>query len=112
MREFKTSEDFLERVWEVLSEEADRPRLTWWLSFADGERPAGQQFLGVILVDQCPGLGTALSWISIAGVNPGGEVRGIAIDPNDVPVEHREAFAKLPRLTLLSRADIEAVGIV
>lgn len=24
---------------------------TWWLSFCDTEKPAGQQFLGVVIVD-------------------------------------------------------------
>lgn len=47
----------------------------WWLSFADPERPAGAQFLGVAIVDAEDFIGAVLS-ARFGGYNPGGEVAG------------------------------------
>lgn len=47
----------------------------WWLSFADGKRPVGQQFLGVVLV-RAPEFTLAVMATHRLGVNPGGEVCG------------------------------------
>jgi hypothetical protein len=50
----------------------------WWLSFADGARPAGEQFLGAAIV---PGedIIAAVQAAHAAGCNPGGEVCGLPI---------------------------------
>lgn len=55
----------------------------WWLSFADGDRPAGQQFLGVAVV-RAPGFGLAVMRAHELKINPGGEVSGQLI-PAGVP---------------------------
>ena len=111
-RTMQTVEQFVDRVKEVLREEADRPRLTWWLSFADATRPKGQQFLGTILVDPCPGLATARMQMILHGVpSPGGEIQGVGLSPSDVPPDQVAALARLPRLTLLSKADLRLAGI-
>ena len=47
---------------------------TWWLSFADGTLPTGQQFLGACIVDATD-LASAVSISHRVGVNPGGEVK-------------------------------------
>ena len=95
---------------------------TYWLSFCDGNLPQGQQFLGAVVVDvdraaadealaarpamgdpvEGPWLVAAIRAAWQAGVNPGGEVASVRIDGNP-------QAALYPRLTLLSRSDIEAL---
>jgi hypothetical protein len=79
--------------------------MTWWLSFAS---KAGH--LGIVLVD-ADDVQTALLRAKHAGVNPGGEVAAYVLPPREhVPPELRADADKtynLPRLTLLSRADLE-----
>ncbi len=54
----------------------------WWLSFCDGSRPKGSQFLGVAIIpgvatdDPFGGIGAATATAHILGCNPGGEVSG------------------------------------
>lgn len=96
---------------------------TYWLSFTDSDRPKGRQFLGVLVVDvteadaaealalrptmhdqnEGPWIAAALRAAWKAGVNPGGEASSVRID--DEPAY----AARYPRLTLLSRADIDAL---
>jgi len=103
---------FTDLVRMAVEEERSQPLLTWWLSFADHTRPQSEQFLGVILIDDCPGLVTARLRLSEAGVqSPGGEIRGIGFDPADGPPDQVAALARLPRLTLLSLADLQAAGM-
>lgn len=110
--EFKNVGEFADRVAEVMAEETQNPLLTWWLSFADGTLPEGEQFLGVVLVDDCPGLAHARMRMVGCGVpSPGGEVRGFGFDPAEGPPDQVAALARLPRLTLLSKADLEAAGM-
>ncbi|HKP06397.1 MAG TPA: hypothetical protein VJU58_04015 [Microbacterium sp.] len=63
----------------------------WWLSFADGGRPTGQQFLGVAVV-RAAGLGFAVMRAHALGINPGGEVQGMEIPaacaPPDAMLDH------------------------
>ncbi len=56
----------------------------FWLSFADFQLPAGNQFLGVVIV-QATHLIDAIKVTHILGCNPGGEVRSLPI-LKDVPV--------------------------
>lgn len=81
---------------------------TWWLSFCDTARPKGQAFLGVILVD-APTFLEAVAWTHSLRVSPGGEVNGYVIDET-LPVQWEPVFAATPRDTLLSRADLDAIG--
>lgn len=55
----------------------------FWLSFADGDRPKGQQFLGVIVV-RALYFELAVARTHELGINPGGEVAGMEI-PAHVP---------------------------
>jgi hypothetical protein len=75
---------------------------TWWLSFADPQRPHGSQFLGVAVV-RAPGFVTATVIARQLGINPGGEVRGFAL-PDDAPVTE----ADMNRL--LSHDEARAIG--
>lgn len=58
----------------------DAPMQMFWLSFCDGDRPAGTQFLGAAVV---PGrdIGEAITNAHRLHINPGGEVLGKLIDP-------------------------------
>jgi hypothetical protein len=103
---------FAERVAEVAAQERENPTLTWWLSFADGKRPKGEQFLGVVIVDGCHGIVHARMEMTFHGVSsPGGEIQGFGFDPTMGPPDQVTALAKLPRLTLLSKDDLEAAGM-
>ena len=75
-----------------------------WLSFADGERPAGQQFLGACLVTGSDVVSGACEAHRL-GINPGGEVVGLVVSPRP---GDRERFAKWTN-RLLSRAECEAM---
>lgn len=95
---------------------------TYWLSFCDTDRPPGDQFLGVVVVDVTaeealaalairPDMGDREHGPWIAGairgawraqVNPGGCVASVRIDGDP-------RAAGYPRLTLLNRADVAAL---
>lgn len=68
-----------------LAQEAAEGQLAWWwLSFADGDRPKGEQFLGVAIV-QSFGFGGALAETHRRKCNPGGEVDGSQLPDWVVP---------------------------
>jgi hypothetical protein len=70
----------------------------WWLSFVDPEKPDGQRFLGVAIVE---GSGVASASIKAheLGVNPGGAVKGVPLAGDDLPsVELRNRFLNLDEL--------------
>jgi len=54
--------------------------MTFWLSFADGNRPKGTQLLGVCIVD-APDFLAAIHLCHKIGINPGGEVQGGPFPP-------------------------------
>lgn len=107
---------------------------TWWLSFCDGDKPEGEQFLGVAIVDVTeddantvhdlvtrrramhglPPAERGVEWMAAAvershftGCNPGGEVACLRID--EAP-EFAAHDATLPRNRLLSKSELEALG--
>lgn len=55
----------------------------WWLSFADPDKPEGEQFLGVTIVE-APTILEAIRTAHRLGANPGGEVLAIEIQPSVV----------------------------
>ena len=81
---------FRERLREHLDEVRDQPIRWWWLSFADPKRPAGEQFLGVAIVQGLDVVTAALVAHRL-GINPGGQVAGIPLDDDRIPgPEYRE----------------------
>ena len=60
----------------------------WWLSFADGHRPRGKQFLGVVMVSG-ETIGDAIQEAWRRNINPGGEVQGICLDEVEAPAAWR-----------------------
>jgi hypothetical protein len=77
----------------------------WWLSFADGNRPVGQQFLGAALV-QADDFITATTVAHVKGCNPGGEVLAFPVPPDDGPPPTGY------RNRLLSRSELEAMQAI
>lgn len=67
----------------------------WWLSFADPDRPVGQRFLGVCVVE-AEDISTAADRAWEMNCNPGGEVRG---DP--LPEKFAEVIEDHQRNVLL-----------
>lgn len=76
----------------------------WWLSFCEGTKPKGSQFLGACIV---PGLtmGLACQEAHRLGCNPGGEVAGFAIPQSRRHLVRDEDIGKL-----FSREECEALG--
>lgn len=66
------------------SEQAAQERGWWWLSFVDPEKPYGQRFLGVAIV-QGYGVASAANRAHELGVNPGGEVKAVELTGDDIP---------------------------
>lgn len=93
----------LEGLVELAEQDQAQPGGWWWLSFADGNLPEGEQFLGVAIV---PGGGImeAVLNAKFLGCNPGGEVMGIQIPDEHVPHERY-------RHRLLSKQDLEEAGL-
>lgn len=83
----------------------------WWMSFCDPDRPAGQQFLGVVLIDDAPDEATALTLSHVSGANPGGACAMVGWQENEAPEDAARAFDAAPKLTLLSRAQLQALGL-
>ena len=52
----------------------------WWLSFCNAQLPPGDQFLGACLVPASD-IVQAIEEARRLGINPGGEVKGLAADP-------------------------------
>lgn len=97
---------------------------TLWLSFADGTKPKGSQFLGVAVVEVSDAEATAAlvqvrinfprakpgaEWVAAAsrkawmrGCNPGGQVLSVELSP-----EHADG---IPRNRLLTREELEHFG--
>lgn len=65
--------------------------MLWWLSFADAEKLAGEQFLGVAIVEAVD-LPSAIKAAWALGCNPGGSVKGFKIDAT----QHTRLSLKLP----------------
>jgi hypothetical protein len=80
----------------------DSPRCWWWLSFVDPDRPEGDRFLGVSIVEANNEV-TAASRAHELGCNPGGEIALCPIPSDHVPgPEYRDR--------LLTRDEAEIAG--
>lgn len=101
---------------------------TFWLSFCDGDRPKGRQFLGVAVVDvsaeeaadmllevmlRFPNAQDGAEWVGAAarkahrlGCNPGGEVGSVEMPPE------WPGYETCPRGELLSRERLIELGLI
>jgi hypothetical protein len=70
----------------------------WWLSFVDPEKPDGQRFLGVAIVEGS-GVASASIKAHALGVNPRGAVKGVPLARDDPPsVELRNRLLNIDEL--------------
>jgi hypothetical protein len=53
--------------------------MMWWLSFCDPDKPEGTQFIGACIVE-ADDIIAATMLAHCLGINPGGEVAGVAFD--------------------------------
>jgi hypothetical protein len=88
----------------LLASETGQPQQWWWLSFADGQRPEGDQFLGVVIV-RAEGFMHAVQQTHRAGTNPGGEVQAFPLP--DEAASEVEPYAD----RLLSAAELHDAGL-
>lgn len=81
----------------------------WWLSFADGTRPKGTQFLGGVLIE-AKSFMDAVERSHALGINPGGEVRGAGPSwpADEVGIEAFEKFKN----RLLTKEDSQAFDLL
>lgn len=117
--------DEWERAHANCSKKPRADRKVFWLSFCDGKRPKGQQFLGACVVEvtgdeaeaalievllRFPLAQPGSEWIAAAsrkahqlGCNPGGEMASM-----EIPVDYPH-LARYPQGVLMDRATIEAL---
>jgi hypothetical protein len=107
-----TAEQIAEKIAEHIEAAKDEPVKTWWLSFVQEDRPEGDRFVGVVLVDACRSFDEAFLRASMAGANPHGQVVGYGFERGDVPDDQYLAMSLLPRLTILTKTDLLQSGIV
>lgn len=101
----------------------------FWLSFVDDNRPKGEKFVGVCIVEvtdeeaaeakievdaMFPNHAEDAEWVAAAsrkawatGCNPGGQVA--VLDLADDPVTD---YSAVPLYRLLQRADLERLGLI
>lgn len=85
-------------------DQIDSPPLYWWYcSFADADKPKGEQFLGGCYVGPAPDIATAITQTHILGINPGGEVEFVRLTRRQLDAHVRAD----DRLRLLTREEIE-----
>jgi len=70
--------EWRKKMADLMKEEMNEPECFWWLSFCDPDKPEGSQFLGAILI-KAHGMTDALTKANVLQINPGGEVRGVAL---------------------------------
>jgi hypothetical protein len=73
---------------------------SWWLSFADPDKPKGSQFLGLVIIEADDPEG-AIQEAHRKRINPGGEVAMTRV-PDDFALDMRDR--------LLTKAEAEEIG--
>jgi len=94
--------------------------MLFWLSFCDNERPPGEQFRGVALVeadgpDEQEALRNAVRRAWATGCNPGGEIQSVMIGDellDRMSNDQRVRLARAPRDTLLSKEELAHFDLI
>lgn len=84
---------------------------TFWMSFCDAEKPDGSKFIGVALVE-ATSWQEALTVSHMTGCNPGGEIKFIEIEDEDIPPHMQGPMSVAPRNTLMNRDDLAQFGLM
>jgi hypothetical protein len=75
----------------------------WWLSFADGSLPEGQQFLGGLFLRGYT-LPAVITESHLRGLNPGGEVQATELPPDlKIPEKWTERLLSREEITEMDR---------
>lgn len=99
-----TKEEIEARRLMALAKELEaNQRGVWWMSFCDMSKPQGQQWLGVIVVEEL-GPMHAVNKTHELGINPGGDIAFARVQPGVVKPEHMDR--------LLSRAELREFGYI
>lgn len=102
-----TVEERAHRIAHKLLEERLQPVRLWWLSFADPDKPKGQRFLGVCIVE-ARGPASAMLEARRRGCNPGGEIENWMLPDTDSTREKVGPYMN----RLLSKDEVMAAGFV
>ena len=90
----------------------------WWLSFTDPQRPKGERFLGVALVeteeiaDLREATKAAIQKAWATGCNPGGEVQTGTLMLDRYDNAMRVRLARAPKHVLLSKEELEHYDLI
>jgi hypothetical protein len=92
----------------------------FWLSFVDPQKPSGEQFTGVALVEaegdtHEEALKHAIRRAWATGCNPGGEIQSVLLDGevlDRMPNENRVRLVRAPRDTLLSKDELAHLDLI
>ena len=92
-----TKEQFEARLDELIKQESDQPQQFWYLSWAGDDGFHGAA------ITKAPGFVTARTILSMLGVNPLGECRGVPFPEGVEPVEekYRNRLLQLDELTAI-----------
>jgi hypothetical protein len=89
----------------------------WWLSFINPERPVGDKFLGVSIVE-CDLRKTELETVKAVirkawaeGCNPGGEAKIVPIPLDQLEPGEAQDVLNAPKNTLMSFDDLEKFNL-
>lgn len=91
----------------LLAQEHNNPIGQWWSSFCDPKKPAGKQFLGVVIVES-PGFIHAHQKASELGINPGGEIYSLQVE--GIPAQYLDKLLTwdcLEKAGLVSKQEAE-----
>lgn len=77
-----------------------------WMSFVGDD----DVFRGVVVAENVYDMADAIREAHRAKANPGGQVSAYVFQLADAPPEFQALWAKTPKLTCLSREELEAIG--
>lgn len=105
-----TKEEIEARRLMALAKEIEaNQRSLWWLSFCDTDKPTGQEFLGVIVVEEL-GPMHAVNKTHELGINPGGQVMVVPVAADSIKPEHLNRLMLLPELQEMGYVEMQENG--
>lgn len=105
-----TKEEIEARRLMALAKEIEaNQRSLWWLSFCDTDKPEGQEFLGVIVVEDL-GPMHAISKTYDLGINPGGRVMIVQVQPSSIKPEHLNRLLAMEELLEMGYVEMQEMS--
>lgn len=97
------------RLMSLAKEIEENQRSLWWMSFCDTDKPAGQEFLGVIVVEDL-GPMHAISKAHELGINPGGQVMIVPVQPSSIKPEHLNRLLAMEELLEMGYVEMQEMS--